>query len=160
MKPIDVDKYMRHAIACGNVTIDDGLFRVQQLRAAVEAAQNAYCPYSNFQVGAAVLTDTLSVHAGCNVENAMFNGMSHAELTAITAAIMFRGHDMKIQEMTIWTPTATPTTSCGGCRQLIREHALNQSVKVWSYCLDPAVPPQVMTIEEMLPNSFGPECLS
>jgi len=134
-------------------------FREAQLNEAIMAALNAYCPYSAFHVGAALLTDSGRIFAGCNVENVMFNGMSHAELSAISAAITALGPKMKIQEMTIWTPTPTPTPSCGGCRQLIREHAENMDVTVWSYCDSPDIAPLGLTVNQLLPHSFGPENL-
>ena len=134
-------------------------FRAEMLQQAITAAQHAYCPYSKFHVGAALVTTAGWIYAGCNVENVMFNGMSHAELTAITAAICHQGSDMKIQEMTIWTPTPTPTPSCGGCRQLIREHAVNMDITIWSYCESPDIAPLGMTVSQLLPNSFGPENL-
>ncbi len=87
----------------------------------------------------------------------MYNGMSHAELTAITNAIIHEGSDMQIMEMVVWTPTPEPCPSCGGCRQLIREHAASMEVKVWSFADDPCVAPLVMSIDELLPHSFGPE---
>ncbi len=162
MLNIDADKYIVSAVAAN--TIDDELdgpdfnLRIQQLRAAIHAAVNAYCPYSKFHVGAAILTANGGIFAGCNVENVMYNGMSHAELTAITNAIVHEGPEMRIAEMAIWTPTPVPTPSCGGCRQLIREHG-DPGTMIWSYCEDPTVPPLGMTVTELLPNSFGPESL-
>ena len=79
--------------------------REAMLYAAISAANNAYCPYSKFPVGAAVLTIAGGIYGGCNVENAMYNGMSHAELTAISAAIVSEGPGMKISQMVIWTLT-------------------------------------------------------
>lgn len=134
-------------------------YRTEMLLLAIRAAKNAYCPYSAFHVGAALVTTGGQLYAGCNVENVMFNGMSHAELTAISAAICHQGSDMKIQEMTIWTPTAAPTPSCGGCRQLIREHAVSMDIRIWSYCDSPDIAPLGMTVAQLLPNSFGPENL-
>lgn len=135
-------------------------WREALLRKAIEASNNAYCPYSKFHVGAALLTKKNGIYPGCNVENVMYNGMSHAELTAITAAIIGEGPDMEIVEMVIWTPTPEPCPSCGGCRQLIREHAAsNDHVTIWSYCDDPTLSPLGMTVDELLPHSFGPENL-
>jgi cytidine deaminase len=128
------------------------------LSAAINAAKNAYCVYSKFMVGAAVVTTLGDVYAGCNVENCMYNGMSHAELTAISHAIVHEGPEMKIQEMVIWTPTEKPTASCGGCRQLIREHAIPGAV-VASFSMWPSKPPLILSLNELLPHSFGPENL-
>lgn len=155
---INTDAFVSQALESGALVDDCNANRSAMLRAAINAARNAYCPYSKFSVGAALLTVTADIYAGCNVENVMFNGMSHAELTAITAAITAEGPDMLIAEMVIWTPTPEPTPSCGGCRQLIREHS-PQHCNVWSFCNDPTRPPLGMTVDELLPHSFGPEML-
>lgn len=155
MLNINTDAFVSQALETGALVDDCNQNRSAMLRAAINAAKNAYCPYSRFHVGAALITVTADIYAGCNVENAMYNGMSHAELTAITAAITAEGPDMLIHEMVIWTPTPEPCPSCGGCRQLIREHCAG-TCKVWSFCDDPAVPPLGMTIDELLPHSFGP----
>lgn len=157
MRYIDVDKYIKSANAHGHLGHDINGLRSQQLEAAIRAAQNAYCPYSKFHVGVGLLTLTANVYGGCNVENA---GMSHAELTAITNAILHEGSDMLIMEMVVWAGTEKPCPSCGTCRQLICEHAASKEVKVWSFANDPTTPPLVMSVDELLPHSFGPENLS
>ncbi len=154
----DADQFVSQALESGALVDDCNQNRSAMLLAAMNAAGNAYCPYSKFNVGAALITVVGDIYAGCNVENAMYNGMSHAELTAITGAIVTEGPDMLIAEMVIWCPTADPVPSCGGCRQLIREHAAN-FCRVWSFCNDPCRPPLGMTVDEMLPHSFGPEML-
>jgi len=159
MKEIVLWSYISEALKAGNIPPEDEFCRIILLRMAIKAAHNAYCPYSKFQVGAAMLTDRGAAYEGCNVENVMYNGMSHAELTAISHAIVKEGPGMKIVSMVIWTPTDIPTPSCGGCRQLIREHAECQSTMIWSYCKHPKVAPLGLTVEELLPNSFGPEML-
>ncbi len=160
MRYIDIDKYIKITKDHGHLGHDVNDLVAQQLEAAIRAAQNAYCPYSNFHVGAGLLTVTANVYGGCNVENVMYNGMSHAELTAITAAIVHEGSHMLIMEMVVWTGTDEPCPSCGGCRQLIREHAASKEVKVWSFADDPTTPPLIMSVDELLPHSFGPENIS
>ena len=158
---IDTDKFVLKALSSGAFVNDCNANRSAMLAAAINAAKNAYCPYSKFHVGAALLTVTGDIYAGCNVENAMYNGMSHAELTAISNAIVHEGNDMLIAEMVIWTQTPDPTPSCGGCRQLLREHIASRSESViWSFCDDPTRPPLGMTVDELLPHSFGPENLA
>lgn len=158
MLNIDTDQFVSQALESGALSDDCNANRSAMLRAAINAARNAYCPYSKFRVGAALLTVTADIYAGCNVENVMYNGMSHAELSAITAAITHEGPDMLIQEMVIWCPTQDPVPSCGGCRQLIREHS-NTNIMVRSFCNDPSRSALGMTIDELLPHSFGPETL-
>jgi cytidine deaminase len=151
-----IENFIRKAIEAG--TLPDSTNRIDQLTEAIAVAEKAYAPYSKFKVGCVLVTSEDGFYLGCNVENVMYNGMSHAELTAITAAIVQEGPQMMIAEMTIWTPTDEPTPSCGGCRQLIREHALNTGIEIHSYCNDPSKY-LMMTVDELLPNSFGPECL-
>lgn len=159
MHDSNTDQYIARALESGGLIDDCNANRSAMLRAAINAAKNAYCPYSHFHVGAALITVTADIYAGCNVENVMYNGMSHAELSAITAAITAEGPDMLIAEMVIWTPTPLPTPSCGACRQIIREHVSSRDVMIWSHCDDPTRSPLGMTIAELLPNNFGPGSL-
>ncbi len=156
---MDTDKFVLQALDSGALVDDVNSNRSAMLRAAINAAKNAYCPYSKFHVGAALLTFTANIYAGCNVENVMYSSMSHAEQTAITAAITAEGPDMLIMEMVIWTPSHEPTPPCGACRQLIREHVVSEDVWVYSFCQDPTKQPLGLTIDELLPHSFGPKNL-
>ena len=161
MLSIDIEQFVSAARRSGALVDDCNSNRSVMLTTAIAVARNAYCPYSKFHVGAALITVTGDIYAGCNVENVMYNGMSHAELTAITNAIVHEGPDMRIMEMVIWTPTPDPTPSCGGCRQLLREHINSSSdTMIWSFCEDPTRPPLGMTVDELLPHSFGPENLT
>jgi len=89
--------------------------------AARLACQKAYAPYSNFPVGAAVLTDSGQIVTGCNVENASLGLSCCAERVALFNAVS-RGH-RQIVALAIYTPTETPTAPCGACRQVIQEFA-------------------------------------
>ncbi len=91
--------------------------------AARKACQYAYAPYSNFPVGAAVLTDSGQIITGCNVENASLGLSCCAERIAVFNAIS-RGY-RQIVALAIYTPTATPTAPCGACRQVLQEFAAN-----------------------------------
>lgn len=64
----------------------DGSVR-ELILAAVEARKNAYCPYSNFAVGAAIRTTDGSVYTGCNIENGAFTAGICAEKTAAAKAV-------------------------------------------------------------------------
>ncbi|MEZ4286754.1 MAG: cytidine deaminase [Polyangiales bacterium] len=89
------------------------------LSEAKRVRQNAYAPYSRFQVGAAVLTESGAIYAGCNVENASFGGTICAERNAITTAIA-AGED-SILALALFTDTDAPTPPCGMCRQVMFE---------------------------------------
>ena len=83
---------------------------------------NAYCPYSNFHVGAAILDENGAVYVGCNVENAAYSNVSCAEAGAISAMVAAGGR--RIVKIAIAGGDAESTrscTPCGGCRQRIHE---------------------------------------
>ncbi len=89
--------------------------------AARQACACAYAPYSQFPVGAAVLTEEGRIVPGCNVENASLGLSCCAERTALFSAVS-QGLG-KIVALAIYTPTAGPTLPCGACLQVLREFA-------------------------------------
>ena len=94
------------------------------IEAAKAIRKNAYCPQSNFYVGAAIIDETGKLYIGCNVENAAYPQSSCAEAGAISA--MIAGGGQRICTIAIAGGTAHHTTSCtpcGGCRQRISEFA-------------------------------------
>lgn len=88
-------------------------------QAARAAARASYSPYSKFPVGAAVLTESGRIFAGCNVENAAYPLGNCAEKTALCTAIA--AGERRIRACVVYTPTAEPTLPCGGCRQVLNE---------------------------------------
>jgi cytidine deaminase len=94
----------------------------KRLLAAAEAAmQQAYAPYSNFRVGAAVLTESGKVYTGCNVENASYGLTNCAERTAIFSAVATEGRDMKVRAVAVTNANRVACAPCGACRQVIFE---------------------------------------
>lgn len=87
--------------------------------AAREARENAYAPYSTFQVGAALLTDTGEIVRGCNVENRSYGLCICAERTAVSSAVAsgFR----KFRAVAVVTDTSPPASPCGMCRETLTE---------------------------------------
>jgi len=122
------------------------------LDAALAVRQNAYVPYSNFQVGAAIRAESGALYTGCNVENAAYPQGTCAEAGAIAA--MVAAGDTRIAEVVVVADSTQPTTPCGGCRQKLREFA-GPSVRVTMTTLDGVS--LTMTMEELLPGAFGPE---
>uniref|UniRef100_A0A8C2IZG1 Cytidine deaminase n=1 Tax=Cyprinus carpio TaxID=7962 RepID=A0A8C2IZG1_CYPCA len=119
-----------------------------------EARKFAYCPYSKFRVGAALLTHDGTVFTGCNVENACFCLGICAEKTAISKAVSEGYTDFKA--IAIASDMCEHFVSpCGGCRQFMREFGANWDV----YLSKPDGSYVEMTVEELLPASFGPEDL-
>ena len=116
---------------------------------AIEMANAAYAPYSRFRVGAAVLAESGKVYGGANVENASYGATMCAERCAIFAAV--NAGERRITAIAV---TATP---CGMCRQVMREFCDPKAFKVIvGKSTDDF---KVFTLDELLPESFGPECL-
>ncbi|XP_026885702.2 cytidine deaminase-like [Electrophorus electricus] len=124
------------------------------IRQALEAKKFAYCPYSKFRVGAALITHDGTVFTGCNVENACYNLGICAERTAISKAVSEGFRDFKA--IAIASDLREQFISpCGGCRQFMREFGASWDV----YLSKPDGSYMEKTVEELLPESFGPEDL-
>jgi cytidine deaminase len=129
--------------------------RIDELFAAALAVQqNAYAPYSNYRVGAAVLTSSGAIFSGCNVENAAYPQGACAEAGAI-AAMCAAGEREIVAVLTV-CDGETLGTCCGGCRQRIREFA---ALDTPVYAADGSGVRATFTLEGLLPHSFGPEHL-
>ena len=116
--------------------------------AALEARQKAYAPYSNFLVGAALLTTDGTVFTGCNVENSSFGLCICAERVAI-----FKAVSSGYQEFEAIAVAATPFASpCGACRQVIAE--FGKDIKVVAVDADDVSNTKTWTVEELIPETF------
>jgi cytidine deaminase len=96
-------------------------------QAAKAASARAYCPYSRFPVGCAVMTGDGAIASGCNVENASFGLTSCAERNAIFRAVADGA--TSIVAVLLYTPTPAPVTPCGACRQVIAEFGREARVR-------------------------------
>ena len=127
---------------------------------AIEQLKFSYTPYSNFKVGAALLTKSGKIYTGCNIENASYTPTNCAERTAFFKAVsegvrdfqaicIVGGKDGKLTEY---------TAPCGVCRQVMMEFCdyetfpiiLGTSPKDY----------KIMTLKEILPFGFGPKNLN
>ena len=88
-------------------------------KVANEAKENAYAPYSNFKVGAALLSKTGKIYSGCNIENASYSLTCCAERVAIFKAIS-QG-ETEFDTFIITSNTKEPIAPCGACRQVMNE---------------------------------------
>jgi len=118
-------------------------------QAARGASVNAYCGYSGFRVGAAVLTREGAIARGCNVENASYGLTMCAERNAIFRAIT--DGESEIVALALYTPTPEPVTPCGACRQVIAEFGADARIR--AYCDGPAV--GEFTLRGLLPGAFS-----
>src|SRR5690242_18685875 len=89
--------------------------------AARAARERAYCPYSNFAVGAAALTASGRVFPGCNVENAAYPAAICAERAALLSA--YAAGEREIVALAVIADTPAPVSPCGTCRQVLHELA-------------------------------------
>jgi cytidine deaminase len=127
-----------------------------ELLAAARAAQaSAHAPYSRFSVGAALRTPSGRVFAGCNVENASYPLGTCAEAGVIAA--MVAAGEQAIDVILTVADGDLLATPCGGCRQRIREFATSATL---IHVAGPEGVRKTYTIDELLPDSFGPENLT
>jgi cytidine deaminase len=94
------------------------------IAAARKAFERAHAPYSNFHVGAAVLTAEGEIFTGCNVENASYGLTICAERSAIFAAVQStKAPKLAIRAVAVLNRAGVPCSPCGACRQVIAEFA-------------------------------------
>jgi cytidine deaminase len=116
----------------------------------------AYAPYSNYRVGAALMTRSGKLFHGCNVENATYGATICAERSAIVAMIAAGESDP--YACAIYTNGDTPAAPCGICRQVLAEFARDMKLTLVAASPRGEVRKRV-ALAKLLPNSFGPEAL-
>jgi cytidine deaminase len=121
------------------------------LEAATNARRNAYAPYSNYQVGAALVDEVGRVHTGCNVENAAFPEGTCAEANAIAAMAAAGGRRIAAIAVAGGRDALEPCTPCGGCRQKIAEFA-DPATRILLLDADGVL--RKRTLDDLLPDSF------
>jgi cytidine deaminase len=123
------------------------------IAAARAAAEWAYCPYSRFRVGAAVLSDDGRVFSGCNVENASYGLTMCAERASVFQAVAHGA--TRLRAVVVYTPTDKPTAPCGACRQVLYEFGPDLDV----ICICDGPDQMRTTLADLLPGAFGPHNL-
>ncbi len=120
------------------------------LRAEARAVSaRAYAPYSNYRVGAAALVDDGRMVSGCNVENAAYGVVLCAECGLVSDLVA--GGGGRLVAFSCVNGVGELIMPCGRCRQLLWEH--------WGAGLLMDTPRGVLTMEDVLPQAFGPENL-
>jgi cytidine deaminase len=125
------------------------------IEAAHAASARSYAPYSNFRVGAALLTANGEIRTGCNVENASYGLSMCAERAAVFAmfANAVAEDDRKIRSVAVVSPDAAPCLPCGACRQVLREFGCEEVL------VEEGLVVRRYPFEELFPHAFGPEAL-
>ena len=127
------------------------------VEAARGAAGNAYAPYSNFAVGAALLFEDGEIVTGANVENASY-GLSLCAETVAAGRAMADGRRGGLVAVAVTGPGTDPITPCGRCRQVLNELAALGGTDPLVLCVGPNDVYRV-PLSELLPAAFGPASL-
>lgn len=112
------------------------------------ASKKAYAPYSNFKVGACLVTEDGTEFCGCNFENSSYGLTICAERNAVGSAIV-EGHT-KIKAIAIYSPNQDDCTPCGACRQVLAEFQSGEIEVITELNNEP----KIYKMSELLPNGF------
>ncbi|WP_368504799.1 cytidine deaminase [Alkalihalophilus sp. As8PL] len=124
----------------------------QLIEKAIEAREQAYVPYSKFQVGAALLMEDGTVFKGANIENASYGLTNCAERTALYKA--YSEGNRQVKAIAVVADTDRPVPPCGACRQVMVE-LISPQAPVYLTNLKGDI--QEMTVSELLPGAFTAE---
>jgi cytidine deaminase len=115
---------------------------------AVEAKKYAYCPFSGFPVGAALLSGSGRIYTGCNIESSSFGLTMCAERIALYKALS--AGEKEFTSLAVATDTRTYCPPCGACRQVL-----------WDFCRDIKIvlvsrekSGKIYHLRDLLPNAF------
>jgi len=120
------------------------------IEAARRARENAYAPYSNFPVGAAIRTESGRIFTGANVENGALPLTRCAEQIAVGA--MVTAGERAIAEVVVYTGASPPAAPCGACRQVVAEFAGPETPIL---CVNDRGEERRYTLGELLPEAFS-----
>ena len=121
------------------------------LAAALKVRQNAHAPYSDFQVGAAILTDDGRIFTGCNVEISSFSHTCCAERVAVFKAVSEGAR--RVLACAVVTDTSPPVSPCGACRQVLNDFGPDMTVLL----SNPAGERRSYPLSTLLPEAFLPD---
>nr|WAY00076.1 cytidine deaminase [uncultured bacterium] len=129
--------------------------------AAIDASRQSYSPYSQFKVGAAILTADRKVYQGTNVENASYGGTICAERTALVKLVSEERHTMEARAPRTYIEAIAVASNlrgeavcpCGMCLQFMQEF-MSGHEPIILVNRDTRVIEQVLTLQELLPHAF------
>lgn len=122
------------------------------IKAALAARDYAYVPYSQYRVGAAVLTKAGKIYSGCNIENASFGLTNCAERTALFKAVSEGEREFAGLAVAVYGNKAA--SPCGACRQVLREFFADSTEII---LVNSDGKGTVTTIDQLLPGAFSSE---
>lgn len=132
--------------------------KIKLMEKAIEARNHSYAPYSGYMVGAALLCEDGSIVTGCNVENASYGATNCGERTAVFKAVSEGKRRFSAIAIAGGKEGALDyACPCGICRQVLREFSNPKQMDV--FICKTTEDYKEMTLEELLPESFGPENL-
>jgi len=118
------------------------------IEAALKAKEKAYAPYSNFRVGAALLSTSGRIYSGCNVENSSYGLTICAERVALVSAVA--AGETNFKTMAIVSDSPNFTAPCGACRQVMWEFSRNLRILL----VNKKKRKKVLKISDLLPLPF------
>jgi cytidine deaminase len=125
------------------------------VKEALKYRENAYVPYSNFKVGAAVFMEDGKMYGGCNIENASYGATNCGERTAIFRAVA--EGNKKLKAIAIVGDLSTHTAPCGICRQVISEFSDKNTDIILVKNEEDYI---IKKLEDILPGAFTKEDLN
>lgn len=123
-------------------------------QAAVDAAQQAYAPYSGFRVGAALLLESGEVVTGANVENVSYGLTICAERSALVRAVAMYGPTIRVAAAAVVNLNDAPSPPCGACRQVLAEFMDAEAPVSFPAGQPGAVTTITLPVRELLPHGF------
>lgn len=121
----------------------------QLIELAKESSKNAFVPYSNFRVGAALLMSSGNIYTGCNVEFVDYLAL-HAEVNAIGTAV--NAGETDIVKVVVYSSSSPPVLPCGSCRQKLYEFSLLNKHDISIIALNDKNEKIEMNLSELLPK--------
>ncbi len=162
---VDINIQGKEQGEAGNAIALDKAMKEKLIRKAIEVLPNSYAPYSHYNVAAAVLMSSGKIYTGVNIESALLSCTICAERNAIFQAVA-QG-ERKIVAIAVVGGLNVATvddlanfdycTPCGMCRQVMRDFARPKEMTI--ICAKSETDYMEKTLDELLPDSFGPEDL-